>query len=178
MTRINLVIGITALLCSAATFAYVYSSESKIVYVDSAKLLDGYKGMQAARAEFQQKSAAWKANIDTLTDEVQRAIAKYEKESPGMTSKERRLTEELLRTRQSQLVDYQNALRSQAQAEDEKMSKVVLAEINGYLKRYGEEHGLTVILAATEYGNIAYATDDLDITDEVLEGLNKAYSPK
>jgi outer membrane protein len=58
------------------------------------------------------------------------------------------------------------------------MTSDVVTQVNAYLKKYGESKGYTVILAATEYGNLAYADDDLDITDEVLEGLNKEYSGK
>ncbi len=179
MARINFIIGLVALISTGLLSGYVLTSpRAKLVYVDSEKLVNGYKGMQEARAEYQKKSATWKANIDTLTDEIQQAIAKYEKESPGMSPRERKVTEELIRSRQKQLVDYQAALRSQASQEDEQMSKAVLSEINGYLKRYGQEHGYTIILAATNYGNIAYADDELDITEEVLQGLNQAYSPK
>lgn len=56
------------------------------------------------------------------------------------------------------------------------MTADVVNEVNAFLKEYGEEKGYTIIMAATEYGNIAYADEDLDITDEVLERLNKQYA--
>jgi outer membrane protein len=51
----------------------------------------------------------------------------------------------------------------------------VLDEINAYLKTYGEARGYTIIFAATEYGNIAYGQQALDVTEEVLAGLNQHY---
>jgi outer membrane protein len=153
-----------------------FSGTSKVVYVDSAKLLNNYKGMQTARAAYQQKAGAWKANIDTLASEVQQQIFKYEKESSGMSAKERQLSQELIRTKQKQFTDYQQATNNQAQQEDAKMTSDVVTQVNAYLKKYGESHGYTIILAATEYGNLAYANESLDITEEVLEGLNKDYT--
>jgi outer membrane protein len=47
--------------------------------------------------------------------------------------------------------------------------------VNEYVKRYGEKNGYTIILANTQIGNIAYAEDRIDITDEVLKGLNSEY---
>lgn len=154
---------------------FFFFDRAKVVYVDSAKLLNNYKGMQNARAAYQKKAGAWKANIDTLASEVQKQIFKYEKENPRMTARERELSRELIRTKQKQFADYQQATNSQAQQEDSKMTSEVVTQINAYLKKYGQSHGYTIILAATEYGNLAYADEGLDITTEVLDGLNKQY---
>lgn len=175
--KINLAVGVINLLV-LIFISYVVFFQQKVVYVDSAKLLNDYKGMQDARAAYQQKAVTWKANIDTLTNEVKQQIFQYEKESPKMTAKERQLSQELIRTKQNQLAQYQNALNTQAQQEDQKMTGEVVSQINAYLKKYGEAKGYRIILAATEYGNLAYADETLDITEEVLEGLNKEYTGK
>jgi outer membrane protein len=155
---------------------YFLSEREQIVYVDSNQLLNGYQGMIEARKAYQQKTATWKANIDTLVSEVQQQIFKYEKESPRMTPKERSLSQELIRAKQKQLTDYQQAMNSQAQQEDSKMTSDVLAQVNVYLKKYGESKGYRIILAATDYGNLAYAEAELNITNEVLTGLNDEYA--
>ena len=156
--------------------AYINFRHSEIVYVDSNQLINNYKGMQDARKAYQQKAAAWKANIDTLANEVQQQIMQYEKETAKMTAKERQLSQELIRTKQKQLMEYQQAMNTQAQQEDSKMTGEVISQINAYIKKYGKQKGYTIVMAATDYGNIAYADEGLDITKEVLEGLNKEYS--
>ena len=75
-------------------------------------------------------------------------------------------------------MQYQQAMNSQAQQEDAKMTDAVITQINTYLKKYGEAKGYKIILAATQYGNLAYADSALDITEEVLMGLNKEYTGK
>jgi outer membrane protein len=155
-----------------------FFKDNPIVYVDSAKLLNNYKGMQDARKAYQQKASGWKANIDTLSSEVQKQIMEYEKENAKMTVKERQLSQELIRTKQGQLMQYQQAMNAQAQQEDSKMTSDVITQVNSYLKKYGEDKGYTIILAATEYGNVAYADTKLDITEKVLEGLNNEYAGK
>jgi outer membrane protein len=169
---INFAIGLTALGWN------ILRPASKIVYVDSNKLVNGYQGMLDARKVYQQKATTWKANIDTLASEVQQQIFKYEKESPKMSSKEQELSKELIRTKQKQLAEYQQAMNMQAQQEDNKMTSDVLVQVNAYLKKYGEKKGYKIILAATEYGNLAYADEALDITEEVLTGLNNEYAGK
>jgi len=178
LLRLLLIIGILNLAGPIALSVTVYTKNQKVVYVDSSKLLNQYKGMEAARAAYQQKAGAWKANIDTLANEIQQQIFKYEKEGKSMTAKERQLSQELIRNKQKQFADYQQAMNTQAQQEDAKMTQEVVTQINAYLKKYGEAKGYKIILAATQYGNLAYADESLDITDEVLAGLNKEYGGK
>jgi outer membrane protein len=178
LQRINLGISVISLLAVISLSLYIFSTPQKLVYVDSAKLVNEYEGMKTARAAYQQKAASWKANIDTLTAEVQKQIFAYEKEVSRMTAKEKQLSQELIRTKQKQLMDYQQAMNTQAQQEDQKMTGDVLTQINAYLKKYGKAKGYKIVMAATEYGNIAYADEGLDITADVLAGLNKEYAGK
>lgn len=178
MQRLYNLISVVSLLVVVTFSIYFFTHRQGIVYVDSMQLVNNYKGMQAARKTYQQKTSAWKANIDTLTKEVQVKIMDYEKGSSKMTPKEKQLSQELIRTKQGQLAEYQRALNTQAQQEDSKMTGEVLTQINAYLKKYGKEHGYKIVMAATEYGNIAYADEGLDITEAVLAGLNKEYEGK
>ncbi|MFY7861072.1 MAG: OmpH family outer membrane protein [Chitinophagales bacterium] len=157
---------------------YFFQTKERLVYVDSAKLINTYKGMQDARKEFQNKTAVYKANIDTLVKEVKTRISNYEQEKGKMSVRERELTEELLVDKERQLSDYQQAIAKKVQEEDAQLTKRVIEEINIYLRQYGKDNHYTVIFGATEYGNIIYAEDFLDITNKVLEGLNKNYIRK
>ncbi|GAA0189798.1 hypothetical protein GCM10009122_50570 [Fulvivirga kasyanovii] len=165
-----------ALIVALGVLYYLHFSSQRVVYVDSTKLVNNYQGMIEARKVFQQKSATWKANIDTLMSEVQNSIKDYEKESGSMTEKEKELSRELIRTKQKQLAEYQKAMNDKAGQEDAQMTSQVLEQVNSYIKKYGEKHDYKIILAATQYGNIAYAAEGLDITDDVLKGLNEEYA--
>lgn len=147
------------------------------VYVDSIKLISNYKGAKFAKEGYERKAAIWKANIDTLTIEFNKAVAKHQKEKAGMTERERKLSEELLVNKQQQLENYKQATSENANKEDQQITGKVVSEINDFLKRYGEEHNYEFIIAATTAGNIVYAKKDKDITDKVLEKLNANYQP-
>ena len=84
-------------------FYFQFANNQKLVYIDSNRLLAGYQGMKDAQSKFQKKSLTWKANVDTLMSEVQRSIMDYEKESPKMTTREKELSRELIKTKQKQL---------------------------------------------------------------------------
>ena len=178
MNRTATIISIINLILFSLAVTWLIVRQEKLVYVDSAKLLNGYKGMQAARQEYQKKATSWKANVDTLTKELQASIMKYEKEAAKMTAKEKSLTQELLKSKQKQLMDYQQAMNTKAQQEDGQMTSQVVTQVNAFLKKYGKKKGYRIILAATDYGNIAYAEEGLDITEDVLVGLNAEYEGK
>lgn len=174
-TRLHWIVSIISLsLLILLIFYIVLNPAPRIAYVDSVKLMNGYQGMIDARKVYQQKATGWQANIDTLAMEVQQRIADYEKTSAKMSAKERDLSRELIRNKEQQLREYQQVLNSQAQEEDAKMTNDVVSQVNTYIKEYGESNGYTVILAAVN-GNIVFAKDAIDLTDEILEGVNKNY---
>lgn len=155
-------------------FEFVFSAK-KISYVDSGKLLNGYNAMVHARTEFESKKKTWEANIDSLTREVQESMVKYEKTAVSGSEKERQLSRELISNKQKQLYDYQNAINQNAAQEEQRLTQSVLTTVNNYLLRYGKKHGYKMILVATN-GNIAYADPSMDITDKIVEQLNKEYT--
>ena len=173
--RLN-VFPLTTLLIAALLLLYFFAfANTKIVYVDSGKLLAGYKGMIEARKEFDKKRTSWQANIDTLTRDVQDAIKKYSKDLSTGTDKEKQLSKELIQSKQKGLIDYQNAIRQNAAQEEDRLNQEVLSTVNAFLLRYGKKHGYKMILVAAN-GNIAYADPSMEITDKIVEELNKEYS--
>jgi outer membrane protein len=158
-----------------ALFVLHFYDKEKVVFIDSTKVINNYHGMAEARKEYQSKVAVWKANLDTLSFEIQQDIRTFEKESPKLTTREKDLTQQLIQTKKQQLEDYRKAISEKAGHEDAVATKKVIDEINAYIKKYGEDNNYTIVLAATEYGNIAYAKEYLDITQAVIEGLNQQY---
>ncbi|MBX2900361.1 MAG: OmpH family outer membrane protein [Cyclobacteriaceae bacterium] len=144
-------------------------------YVDGVKLVTGYRGMELAKKELEVKSGLWKANLDTLQRELETSVTEYAAAKSKLTLRERTLTEELIKSKQDQFLNYQEVVSGNLQKADLELSAKVLAQVNDYIKRYGESKGLTIIFAATQQGNIAYANKELDLTEVLLKGLNEEF---
>lgn len=165
------------LLVSCVAIGLYFTRPSKaIVYVDSIKLMNGYKGMKDARKAYEEKTSIWKINLDSLKTELQDRIKDYQNKQGKLSQKEKQLTEELLNTKQHELLNYQQVVSEKMEKEDQELTTNVLNRVNEYIKDYGEAHGYDIILAATQYGNIVYSKNTLDITDNILAGLNKQYA--
>jgi len=167
-------ISIVALFVSLFVLLYfLVFPTNRVGYVDSAKLLNGYKGMIEARKEYDKKRSVWQANIDTLTLEVENAIKKYSRDQALGTDKEKQLAKDLIQSRQKQLIDYQSAIKQNAAQEEERLNQGVFTTVNTFLLRYGKKHAYKMVLVAAN-GNIAYADPAMEITDQVVEELVKS----
>ncbi len=158
----------------------LYSSKnaSELVYVDVNKLLEGYKRTKIVRAEFEVKAKTMSANVDSLMVDWQNELKNYEKERSKMSKKEIELKQQLLGNKQQQLNNYQQAIQKQIQEEDKKVTQTVINDINDYVTEYGKKHKHKIIFGASGGGNIMYADDATNLTETILEGLNKEFEGK
>jgi len=151
---------------------------NKVAYIESGKLLDGYKGMQDARKAFEAKAKRWEAQNQTMVQGFQTAVQQYQKQGESMTAEQRAATEQKLGAQQQQVAMSQQKLQQQAQEEEAKMTQNVLGRLNKQVEKYGKANGYRLILIAAPSGTIAYGRKDLDITPQVLKYLNQEYTNK
>jgi len=147
--------------------------KEKIVYVDSTRILNEYKGAEKARKELETKAKTWQHNVDTLTVSIQNAIKDYEKKAGGMTLTDQNQEKRLINIKRKELAEYQRATQDNAAKENAKLMSPVISRVNKFLTDYGKSNGYAMILIANQSGTIAYAKEGLDITDMVISKLNK-----
>ncbi len=152
-----------------------FSAKKEVVYIDVNELMSEYMGMKSAQKEFEASSKQWQSNVDTLISQFTDELKSYEKERSKMSKKERELKEEILRTKQQQVSNYQEAMKRKADDEEQKLNQKIYNEVNQYIKGFGKQHGYEMILGANGAGNILYAEEYTNITATVIEGLNKDY---
>lgn len=177
MKRLPLILSAVAIFLAALSF-YFAKSSSELVYVDVNKLIEGYKRTKIVKAEFDKKANTMRGNIDSLMTGWQKELQAYEKERASLSPKELQLKQELLQNKQQQINGYQEAIQKQIQEEDKKVTQTVINDINDYVKEYGKKHGYKIIFGASGGGNIMYAEESSDLTQDVLKGLNGEYGAK
>lgn len=177
MKKIPLYTAIIAVFLSIVAI-YFAKSSSQLVYVDVNELITGYSKTKVAKAEFDKKANLMKANVDSLVANWQNELKNYEKERTSLSPKELKLKQELLTNKQQQINGYQEAIQKKIQEEDKKVTQTVINDINDYIKEYGKKHNYKMIFGASGGGNIMYADDSTDLTEEILKGLNTEYDKK
>lgn len=177
MKKLALPIALIALGFSVFSFFYLKSSSDQ-VYVDVNKLLEGYNRTKIVRSEFEEKAKTLNANVDSLMVDWQSELKTYEKERSKMSKKELELQQQILSNKQQQINNYRQAIQKQVQDEDKKATQTVINDINDYVKTYGKKNGYAIIFGASGSGNVMYASEAADLTDDVLLGLNSEFEGK
>jgi outer membrane protein len=154
------------------------TSAGAIVYVESAKMLDGYQGMKDARTSFAAKAKGWERQNQALVTSFRTAVEQYQKSAPTLTADQRAAAEQKLQQQQQQGAAEQQKIQAQAQEAEAKLTQTVLESVNKKVENYGKAHGYKMILIAAPSGTIAYGEKGLDITAPVLAYLNAEYRKK
>lgn len=154
---------------------YFEARAPKIAYIRSAVVVKEYLGTKEALALYERQEAEWQANLDTLDHRLQGSAAQYQRTFAAWSPQEQARQRTELERKEQELRKYQATVREKAQAEEDKLLQGSLAQINSFVKTYAEAHGYTVVLGTTQSGNILYASDAVDITNQVLKGLNESY---
>lgn len=155
--------------------AYQVTKKSKIAYVRSADLIYNYEGMKEAQAKQEKKTLELKSNLDTLQVNFQKAISQYNQEYPKLTKEEKLKREELLGVQQNQLKSYAQTVEETIKKQDDQLTQGVLNQVNSFVEEYSKKKGYDLVLGTTSSGNILFATESMDITNEVLTALNSQY---
>lgn len=168
-----------AIFCFISSFAlYRTYTGTELVYVDVNKLIEGYGRTKIAKEEFDKKAKLMKANVDSLLGGWQKELKEYEIQRHRFSPKDLQFKQEMLADKQQQINNYQEAIQNQIEEENKKITQSVINEINVYVKNYGKVHNQTIIFGATGQGNIMYADENADLTQEILEGLNADYDKR
>lgn len=69
-------------------------------------------------------------------------------------------------------------LYMKSEEKNKEIEKMIWERLNPYLVDYGKENKYTFILGANGTANVLYADEKMDITDELIEYVNKRYHDK
>jgi len=149
-----------------------------VKYVRSADLIYGFDGMKEAHLQQQKTSDDMKSRLDTLQLDFQRTVNQYNSDYPKLSKQERVEREKLLSLQQDNLRNYSQKIQENIKQQDEKLTQGVLNQVNAFVEEYSKKKGYDIVLGTTSSGNILYATDNMDITQEVTQALNEQYKVK
>ena len=172
MNRIILIVVGALFLLQIWLLIKVYKADDRIAYIDTGKLLQSSEQMKGLKKQLEADRQKAKSNVDTLTLEFENALKDYEKNFSKMTAKEKELSKQLLNSKQNQLMQYQQAIEQKVTSEEQNKTQELLTSINVHISEYGAKNNYMLIFA-TSSGNIAYGDKGVDITEEIIKGINE-----
>jgi outer membrane protein len=181
----NIITAILAVLVIALGVAHVANHKKSVHTTDGAGLKIAY-----VVADSINKSYMYIAEMQsTLKDEattsekiMQRNIAKIEKrfqvlqkEVKYMTPSQKQEAQEELAGMEQNAQILRNELANDLAFKEAELQELFYKSVNNYLDEYSEKAGYDFILSYNLGGQILATNNALDITQEVLTGLNEAY---
>nr|WKN36479.1 OmpH family outer membrane protein [Tunicatimonas sp. TK19036] len=147
----------------------------RIAYVNSDTLLANYKFFQTKRGELEKKAEDLQKEYENRARGLQNEISNFQENAGTMTMNQARAVEEDLRKKQQNLMQYQQNLSNQLMEEESKVNNELYEKVSDYLEDYGKNQDFKLVLTYTKNSGVLYADDSLDITTQIIKGLNDAY---
>jgi outer membrane protein len=149
---------------------------SSIVFLNSDSLLDNYAYLKVKKEGLEARHKKITAELQAEGERLQSDAESYRQHGAMMTDEQRAKTEEQLVMRQQQLVQKEKTLMSKLDDEQAAINEQLFKNLTGFLKEYNKDKNYQFILGYQKGGGILLANDSLDITESVIEGMNKKYS--
>lgn len=174
------------------------SSKLKIAYVNQDSILAKYRLIDELQAELEterakaerkveQRGQILEKQLEQMAGELQSKMADLEANGRGMNETLRNMRMQELQSLQQnaqafsyeadqELAELQQRLQNQLLEKELAGTKQVQDKLKSFLKEYNQDYGFTYVLAYShEAGGILIGDPTLDITRDVLAGLNDAY---
>ena len=147
-----------------------------VVFVNTDSLFANYEKYEELSTQYQSKAQSLEAEFQNRAQGLQREVANYQQTRSNLTIGQARAVEEDLVKKEQNLMQYQQSLQQQLLQEEADMINELYAGVTDYLKQYGGENDLQVVLTYSGANrNILFASDSLDITEAIVAGLNEQY---
>lgn len=149
----------------------------KIAYVDIDSLLNNYTFSVKLRNDMLRKTENAQMTLGEKAKSIQADMADFQKKlENNVYATRQRAEDEQARIvkRQEEYARLEQRLAGELAAEEQKNNIALRDSINNFMKDYNATHGYDIVLSRIGE-NILFANEALDITKEVIDGLNKRY---
>ncbi len=161
----------------AAAPAVTAEGSIKVAYVDIDSLLNNYKFSVKLRNDMLRKSENMRMTLSEKGKAIQADMEDFQRKvENNVYATRQRAEEEQARILKSQeeFARLEQRLVNELSAEEQKNNLTLRDSINNFLSEYNETHGYDLILSKMA-DNILLGNKSLDITKEVIDGLNSRY---
>jgi outer membrane protein len=162
---------------SEAGFASGIADGSAIFYVQIDSVISKFDMATDLSAELESKYTSSEAAFQSKQEAYQKDVNDYQyKAQRGLiTRSDAQTIEQQLYNKQQDLLKLQQDLTTEISEKQAVMNRQVINSIMEYLKENSAQFNYKYVLGTSFGGNILYANDSLDITENIVTGLNEKY---
>jgi outer membrane protein len=146
------------------------NAAGKTAFIVSKDLLEQSPQAIAANQQLKQEFGERENSLRKLAQSIQQMENTYQTDSAIMSADQKRKAEENIVQNKRRFQFEQQSLKEDLQSKQRSLLQTVQSSIKETIKAYGVENGYDFIFTDT---SIAYGSDAVDITDEILKALQK-----
>lgn len=150
----------------------------RIVYVNTDTLLNKYDYYKDILKASENKRFRLENDLANKARTFQNKVAFFQQRAQQghMTQEQAQTTQMQLQQEEQNLMAYRDKNAQELAQEEGKKTEDILNKIHEYLKEFNGGDKYDMVIGYSKGGGVLYAKEDLDITKQVLEGLNKKYA--
>jgi outer membrane protein len=148
-----------------------------IYYINTDSLWKNYEYVKNEIEQLEKEKSKAESQIEAKARQLENDVMDYQqKVQSGMISMDdARKKEAELMDRQQKLYELREQLAADLLTKEQNKNDMLQKVITDYIKRYNANKNFSYVLGYSQGGGILFANDSLDITKEILEGLNAEY---
>ena len=146
---------------------YNLAREEKQAYLDTAQVFDAFTLQKELRTQLENLQSKRQTRLDSmeLRLKAMAGSSEFDRDRPGQEF----ISLSNLYTHQKKKFDEENLRLSR------EYDRQIWNQLNQYIEDFGEEKNYTMIFGANGQGNLMYAKDTKDITQELIDYINRKY---
>ncbi|MGJ8734793.1 MAG: OmpH family outer membrane protein [Cellulophaga sp.] len=159
LSLVNTILIILIIIVIITTYLQL-NNQKDIVYIDNVQLFNGFNMTKDIKTIEEAKVNVQGKELDSLYTLLQSI-----KDQENMSFK----------SIQQQIAYKSKAFQELQDNYTHNLSQNVWNRLNTYIKTYAQEHHLKIILGTSGNGNVMFAEESINITNQILEFSNKKY---
>jgi outer membrane protein len=149
--------------------------KSKVAYIDLDSLQSNYTYYKKIKAEFEKKQAAANDEITSMQKKFQARAVQLQQKAATMNQQEQESAMQEINKMQQDLQTRKQGIDNELYNYNTKMKEDILTRIQNFLKDYNKDGKYSYIFSY-EPGFMFYKDSTLNITPDVISGLNALYA--
>lgn len=153
-----------------AVLSFNLNAAGKSAFINSKLLLEKSPQAIAANTELQKQFGEREQSLRNLAQSIQEMEQTYKSDSAVMSDEQKKKAEDNIIQNKRRFQFEQQSLKEDLQTKQRELLQQVQVSIKTVIQAYGKQQGYDFIFTDS---SIAYASDAVNITDEILEELKK-----
>ena len=167
----KVVVGLMGVVFVLTIFMGLSYAADKFAYIDLSRTFSEYGKTKDFDKALTDKESSYTTERDAKVEEVK----KLQDKLSLLSEKEKEAKKNEIETKTKNLQDYDRQKQTDLRKEQDEKMKELLKDIEGAVKTYAEKEGITLVFNDRV---LVYQTKSLEITDKIIEILNKGYKSK